>query len=209
MRQPWCGSTPEPTKEERVKAARDGVALRQPMAPTLDGDCANVWQSVAWFKKVFNARSSADNAHGRAPPGGIAGWRPGGRNICVGLNIDGFQPFKRNKLSMSPIAFMNLNLPENLRHQSKYMLLAGIIDHKELSMDAYLETIVAELTELDLHGIDYLDPVTKKMENARVRLLFTASDYPAHTAVNKMMSHSGAHGCSKCDIVVRRRLVRR
>jgi hypothetical protein len=190
MRLPWPGV--DMTAEERAAAGA------QPLRPTPESDCRNLHQSVGWWEGV----------HKQSMNGGDPEWAPDGCNIALSLNVDGFQPFKRGGVTISPMSLMVLNLPENMRHQSRYMMIAGIIEKKEpKNMNTYLRFLVDELLALDEVGITFRVPNKNTdappiMRTARVRLLYTAADYPAHTKINCQRAHSSLNGCHKCDVDV-------
>lgn len=188
LRLPWPGL--DCTQEEKDA----GVAPRMPSA---DDPCRNVWQSVGWWRAVQSLAA------------GDPQWAPGGCNIALSLNVDGFQPFKRGGVTLTPMSCMILNLPENLRHRADHMMLAGIIGKREPSdMNDYMNFLVNEQIKLDADGVEFTDPFrtnddgSKVMGRAKVRLLFTSADYPAHTKVNKQRTAASKYGCHKCDVEV-------
>ena len=203
MRLPRPGRVP--TAEEENDAVVAGVPLG-PLEPTLDSDCQNIWQSVGWWKGVHHhTQVEGLQSPAGAPPAQPAGWEPGGWNIALSLNVDGMQPFKRGGVTVTPIVCMILNLPEGERHRSENMLLAGIIACREpKNMNVYLKFLIDELLVLHTVGFDFVDPLCTEhtVRKAYVKLLFTASDYPAHTKLNQMRPHSHRHGCHKCLIPV-------
>jgi len=188
LRLPWPGSSPEPTAEERAKAAAAHQPLRQPKQPTEADDCFALRQSVGWWEGVHMAG---------------AGWQPGDRNIVLSLNVDGFQPFQRGGITITPMTCMVLNLPENLRHRAEHMLMAGIIPKgKPKDYSTYLRLLIDELKQLYDTGFDFTHPITGEKHNVRVKLLFTCCDYPAHCDLNCQRSAASFDGCIKCDIKV-------
>lgn len=196
---PWPGAGPAPTAAERMQGA-------VPLRPTLDGDCANLHQSVGWWEGVHCATFTPPVVGTPKPPGWDSSWSPGGHSIALSLNVDGFQPFKRGGVTISPMTCMVLNLPENLRHRWEHMPVAGIIPRREpKNMNLYLRLLVDELLRLYTVGVAYSCPIDKQPKVSYVKLLFTCADHPAHTHINMHMSHAGAHGCHKCDIVGSRR----
>jgi hypothetical protein len=191
MRLPWPGSSEEPTADE---------AARLPVQPTLEGDCKNLYQSVGWWEGVQMEKGPDDDKE----------WEYNGCNIALSLNVDGVQPFKRGQRTMTLLMCMVLNLPENLRHRADYMLLAGIIAKKEPSnYNPHMGFLVRELLSLyggdDSKGIRFKDPATGLERIAKVKLLFTACDYVAHTHVNRQHAATHTSGCHKCDVEVSRR----
>jgi hypothetical protein len=201
MRLPWPGVSAEPTVEE----LRAGV---QPVAPGWNGSCRNLYQSVGWWNGVQREKGPDDNKE----------WHYRGCNIALSLNVDGVQPFNRGQRTITPLACMVLNLLENLRHRAEYMLLAGIIAKKEpKNLNPYLQFLVNELLSLYdapgapvdpeqplvTKGIVFTDPDSRLQRVAKVKLLFTTCDYPAHVHVNRQHHATHRSGCIKCDVPVR------
>jgi hypothetical protein len=189
MTLPWpgVGPTPDEVKANNAKFGKTDPIPTEPKEPTEASDCFNLHQSIGWWEGVHKLG---------------AGWGPGERNIVLSLNVDGFQPFKRGGVSIAPLSLMVLNLPENLRHHADNMILAGIIPRKEpKNQNTYLRLLVDELKSLYKDGFTVTDPMTQLPTTIKVKLLFTACDYPAHCHMNYQHT-KGRYGCHKCDIRV-------
>jgi hypothetical protein len=195
MRLPWPGKSGEPPAEE---LALPDDSRPKPLAPSYESSCKNLYQSVGWWKGVqMEERKDGDKE-----------WLHNGCNIALSLNVDGVQPFTRGGCTVTPIVCMVLNLPENLRHRAEYMLLTGIMAKREPSnYNPYLKFLVDELLTLygpgEDKGIRFKDPVTGLERTAKVKLLFTSCDYPAHAHVNRQHAATHRSGCIKCDVKVR------
>lgn len=154
--------------------------------PTLESDCRNLWESVGWHRGITKdpKMSQSDNS------------------IVLSLNIDGFQPFTRGGITLHPLLLQILNLPENMRHQDSFMVLAGVIPGRKApkNLNTYMEPMVDELLHLYENGMLYHDPYLNTPRRAYVKLLFTACDFPGHAMVNCMHKQGSIYGCHKCDL---------
>jgi hypothetical protein len=138
----------------------------------------------------------------------------GGRNIVIQVNGDGFQPFDGIQHSMTPFVLMILNLPENLRHKSEYLLLAGLVPGPKEPKDwnTYLKMLVDELKRLWEVGFTFRDPCLPvqagdepvQLTTVFVKLLNVCADLPALGHILKQQIAGAYHGCIKCHIVVSR-----
>jgi hypothetical protein len=165
----------------------------------LDPTVRNIYDSLGWWDHV---RCGA----GRDRNPTTFGTENNRRNIVISINIDGFKPHKNSQRSITPIVGMVLNLPENLRHKSGYLLLIGVIPgpNAPSNMDPYLQILVDELLYLWNEGMEIADPtIGGRKVKVRVKLLFTCADYPAHGKVNMQQVQSAKWGCIKCHIQVR------
>lgn len=169
---------------------RTSVPVDGPPPPVVEphatSPCRNLWESVGWYEGVVKDRQMSK----------------GTNNIALALNVDGFQPFDRGGMSLTPLLLQVLNLPENLRIRHEYIILAGVIPGKKgpKIYNTYFKLLVDELILLYIHGFVYTDPYAKGYRRAYVKLLFTACDYPAHGYVNCLHTHPATFGCQKCDI---------
>lgn len=194
LRLPWPGKGPEP--------ADWGDA--EPLEPEEEDDCFALHQSVGWWNKVHRLSLPRTAANGEElPPEDPEGWGPGGLNQAISVNVDGFQPFDRGGVTITPINAQLLNLPENLRHRQEFMLLLGVISRcKPKNYNTYLRLLVDELVKLRRDGLEFTHPVTGAQQTVKVQLLFTCADYPAHSDLNYQQGAGAYYGCHKCDIEV-------
>jgi hypothetical protein len=169
-------------------------------ATRVDRTVKNIYDSDAWYQHVVlgKGRDDEESDFGRSN---------NRRNIVLSVNIDGFQPFDRAH-SITPLVCQVLNLPENMRHQSQYLILAGLIPGPSApkNQNAYLEVLVDELLRLWTDGFTFVEPAGPnkgKVTRVRVKLLFTCADYPAHGKNNCQQVQSAKYGCIKCVIQVR------
>lgn len=158
-----------------------------PIVEPKPGDpCRNLWESIGWYEGV-----ALDPQ-----------MKQGTNNIVIAFNLDGMSPFKRGGLSIHPLVFQVLNLPENIRLRHEFMILAGVIPgpRQPKRFNTYLALLVNELRRLYKNGFLYIDPYTRLPRRSFVKLLFTACDYPGHGYVNCMQHQAAISGCQKCDL---------
>ena len=171
--------------------------------PGLWDSCKNLHESVGWWTHVHTAPNA-----GPEPSPGLPDRRgqfgANRSNVVLSINIDGVQPFDRGGVSILPFVCMILNLPENLRHRWQHLVLTGIVPGPKAPKDlnTYLHVLVTELDQLWRRGFTFKDPHDQSMQTARVKLLFTCMDYPAHADVNCQQKQGAAYGCHKCDVQV-------
>lgn len=163
-----------------------------------DRTVKNVWDSLGWWRHVVlgQGRDGVDTTFGTENDG---------RNIVVCINIDGFKPFKRVSTSMTPFVYQVLNLPEDLRYRDGFLILAALHPgrKKPTNFPVHLQVVVDELKDLWKDGVEFDDPELDGQTNkARVKLLFTVADYPAHCDNNCQQGASAYYGCIKCTIKV-------
>ena len=80
------------------------------------------------------------------------------RNYAFMLNVDWFQPFKHSIYSAGALYMVLMNLPRVERFKPENVFLAGVIPgpHKpKLTINSYLEPLVAELNQLWKDGIKF------------------------------------------------------
>jgi hypothetical protein len=180
---------PRPGLKQTAEEVAAGLPEGPPRKPTIDDDCRNIHESVGWWEKIEEERTP--------------GWKQGEHGIVLSLNVDGVQPFDRGQRTVTPIVCMIQNLPENLRHRAEYLLLAGLIPNSEpKNLNPFMEVLVNELLVLWKDGITFTEPKSRHPRVARVMLLFTACDYPAHCHLNLQRGQSSQYGCHKCDVPV-------
>ena len=168
----------------------------------------NVYESQGWYQRI-----TCGQGRGEADPGFSTENK--GRNIVISINVDGFQPWKRVQRSLTPTVAMILNLPENLRHKSEYLILAGLIPGPKAPKHSnpYMSFLIKELVQLNSVGFEFDDPdpegpdsVANATEDrlpctVRVKLLFFCADLPAFGDM-LLQQHNSHHGCIKCNILV-------
>lgn len=162
-----------------------------------DKTVRSIWDSAGWYDHVVKQPGADGQPFGSND-----------RNIVLGLNVDGFAPFNmaHNSFSMTQFACQILNLPENLRHRHRFIILAGLHPgpRKPRNQHPLLQLLVKELTELAQPGggIVFTCPYTNTLLRAQVKLLVTSCDYPAHAENNCQQDHKAYMGCIKCWIRV-------
>ena len=112
------------------------------------------------------------------------------RGLCLGLCLDGTNPFSKEKTtySMWPMIISLMNLPRNLRFLPGFLQLVGIIPgrHEPKNTDPYLSLLVDELK--DLNDCVLFDAFQNNTFQLRTRLLLHTLDYPG---VNKVFHCHG------------------
>ncbi len=126
------------------------------------------------------------------------------RGVSLGLCTDGVNPFShlRCSYSMWPIVLTLLNLPRNIRHDFRNMLLIGIIPgngKKEANtIHPYLEVLVDEL--MSLSSTKMYDAYKQAPFDLKVEVLFYILDYPGIGKVFNIHGAGSYKGCLWCDI---------
>lgn len=114
--------------------------------------------------------------------------------IGVQYCVDGFSAFDNNSLSVKPAEFMILNLPPELRSQTKYMLLHMLLPSKlkGQQMKKYYDwSANFEMRTLHSRGVD----------GVRVVVYGTSLDAPGRAELLQMKSHSSYDACPHCHHV--------
>ena len=137
-----------------------------------------------------------------------------GRNVRLGLALDGVNPFRNQSLSHStwPVVMLNYNLPPWLVTKNFFMMLTLLIPGKESvtdkNVDVYLAPLIEELQEL-WEGTDCVDGSQKnsgdKTFKLRGMLLWTVNDFPAYGLISGQVT-KGHKACPVCgpNVVTRR-----
>jgi hypothetical protein len=188
---------------------------REELSVGTDRVVKSVYDSDGWHDRITLGK-------GRGAPDPTFSTENNGRNIVLSLNVDGFQPWKRVQRSLTPLVCMILNLPENLRHKSEYLILAGLIPgpKEPKQYNPYMQFLVKELQQLSDVGFDIADPYPNGPSKpavepnaaptirVRVKLLFICADLPAFGHLLCQQTQGAHHGCIKCHIVVSCELLR-
>ena len=162
----------------------------------------NIWESDAFHEKVTLGKGRA--GHPDDPTFSTENNR---RNIALSLNLDPFQPHKRVQYSLTPTVGMILNLPENLRHRSEFLILMSLIPgpKEPTHWNIYLDFLIQELNTLYTVGFMVQDPLLPPdapPTKIRVKLLNVCADLPAFGHIMCQQTASAIHGCIKCHLVV-------
>jgi len=140
--------------------------------PTTDGKMRSVIDSPAW-KEVKNI----DRA-----------FFEEGRNVKLGLALDGMNPFadKSTRHSTWPVFLLNYNLPGWMVTKRFFVMLSLLIPGKQSvksdNIDVYLEPLIDELLLLwsGVPAVDMSNPAQASAFTLRGMLLWTIHDYPAY-----------------------------
>ena len=129
-----------------------------------------------------------------------------GRNVRLGLALDGVNPFRNQSLSHStwPVVMLNYNLPPWLVTKNFFMMLALIIPGKESvkdrNVDVYLAPLIEELQEL-WKGVNCVDgsqgSTKEKTFTLHGMLLWTVNDFPAYGLISGQVT-KGHRACPVC-----------
>lgn len=160
----------------------------------------NIWESDAWHEKITLGQ-------GRAERDATFSTENDRRNIVLSFNLDPFQPHKRVQYSITPSVAMIMNLPENLRHRSEFLMLMSLLPGPREPKDwnTYLDFLVNELERLNRDGFMIQDPLLADdapPTRIRVKLLNICADLPAFGHILNQQTAGAHRGCIKCHNVV-------
>ena len=120
-------------------------------------------------------------------------------NLCLMLNVDWFQPFKKTTYSVGAMYISIQNLPREERYLSDNVIIVGVIPgpkEPEKTMNSFLQPLVSEL--LDLWKGVVMKNANGSSVIVRAALTCIACDIPALRKVCGFLGHSARLGCSKC-----------
>ena len=118
-------------------------------------------------------------------------------NMCLGLNIDWFNPYKQTQYSAGAIYLSVLNLPRTKRFKPHNLILVGMIPgpHEPANMNPFLEPLVIDLKRL-YQGF-YVNTPAGRVKIRAVLACITC-DLPATRKVCGFSNYNALKGCSKC-----------
>jgi hypothetical protein len=128
-----------------------------------------------------------------------------GRNIRLGLALDGVNPFSNQSLSHStwPVVLLNYNLPPWLVTKRFFIMLSLIIPGKESvtsdNIDVYLAPLIEELLEL-WEGVDATDVSAmegRQRFSLKAILMWCIHDFLAYGLASGQVT-KGYKGCPEC-----------
>ena len=118
-------------------------------------------------------------------------------HLALSLSTDGVPLFKSSKLSLWPVYLVILNLPPNIRMNSKNVILCGIwVGPTKPAMDLLLNPVTKCLQKLSTIGLDIFTPAGTF--TVRAKLVIAVFDLPAKAAVLCAKQFNGEYGCSVC-----------
>ena len=126
------------------------------------------------------------------------------KGVCFGLNTDGVNPYKHQKVSYSmwPIMLTLLNLPRHLRNSFQNIWLLGIIPSngpkEPANLDPYLEVVVDEI--LSLSNKTLYDSYTRAPFQVKLHLMLYVLDYPGVCKVFNTLGSGAYQGCMWCSM---------
>ncbi|XP_071728182.1 uncharacterized protein [Rutidosis leptorrhynchoides] len=124
------------------------------------------------------------------------------RNVRLGLESDGFNPFGNMSVSHStwPVVLIPYNLPPWLCMKKPFLFLTLLIPSPSApgnNIDVYMQHLIDELKELWDTGVNTYDASTKSNFPLRACLLWMISDFPAYANLSGW-SNKGKLACPSC-----------
>ena len=118
-------------------------------------------------------------------------------NLCLTVNVDWFNPFKRTPYSAGVIHLIVQNMPREERYKIENVILAGIIPgpKEPKNMNSLLDPIVSDLNKL-FNGVMMKNPTS--LSTVRAVLSCCVCDMPATRKLCGFLSFHAKMGCSKC-----------
>ena len=121
-------------------------------------------------------------------------------NLCLGLNIDWFNPYSETEYSVGAIYLSIFNLPRDKRYKLDNIILVGMMPgpKEPKNVNPFLQPLVEELNEL-FAGINVRTPSAFfPVTNVRALLCCIMCDLPACRKVCGFSNYNAFKGCSKC-----------
>ena len=118
-------------------------------------------------------------------------------NLALTLSTDGVPLFRSSSVSLWPVYLAILNLPPEVRMNSKNIILGGLwIGTTKPPMKLLLDPVLDNLKKLSTEGIVMNTPAGVK--TVKGKLVLGLFDLPAKSAVLCAKQFNGLHGCSVC-----------
>lgn len=121
-------------------------------------------------------------------------------NLCLGLNIDWFNPFDETPYSAGAIYLTVFNLPRTERFKMENVILVGMIPgpKEPKNMNPFLRPLVNEMKEL-YAGVTFRNPSAfLSVSTVRAVISCVMCDLPATRKVCGFSNFNALLGCSKC-----------
>ena len=122
-------------------------------------------------------------------------------NLCLGMNIDWFNPYDESPYSVGAIYLVVLNLPRAERFKLQNVILVGMIPgpyEPEGDINTFLSPLVKDLKQL-FSGFFFKNPSSfLSVSTLRAVLMCLSCDLPATRKVCGFSNFNGLKGCSKC-----------
>ena len=102
------------------------------------------------------------------------------RDVALQLSIDGVQVTNKRNFEITPVIFINLNLPPDQRYKIENIMASAIIPgpKKSKDIDSFLRPMIDELKMLH-DGIDCYDAATNSHFTLHAWITMTTGDGPA------------------------------
>jgi hypothetical protein len=145
--------------------------------------CVETVQQMRWHKKGIR---DTEDAHIMSHPANVEAWQALDqldpefawdlRSVCLGLSIDGFQPYTSDSTAYScwPVVVMPYNLPPNKCLKVGFIFLALVIPgpkEPKKKMNIFFRLLMDGLKEL-WQGVDAYDSHLKCRFNLRATYLW-------------------------------------
>jgi Transposase family tnp2/Domain of unknown function (DUF4218) len=124
------------------------------------------------------------------------------RDIALHMSLDGVQLTNMRHHEVTPVIFMNLNLPPEERYQVKNILASLIIPgpKKPKDLDSFLRPLVDELLQLD-RGVDAFDGHTMTPFQLKAWVTMVTGDGPGLAdAIGMKRPGNAVRPCRTCEI---------
>lgn len=125
------------------------------------------------------------------------------RNVCLGLSLDGMNPFgdKNIQYSCWPVTILNYNIPPWQTTKKFFIIMVLLIPGPESALssniDVWLAPLVEELVQLWEVGVLTWDAARKETFKMKGMLILTIADYPAHGMISGQVTR-GFMACTRC-----------
>ncbi|XP_065865709.1 uncharacterized protein [Euphorbia lathyris] len=125
------------------------------------------------------------------------------RNVRLGLDSDGFNPFRTMSVTHStwPIVLVNYNLPPWLSMKPENLILSTLISGPNSpgnNIDVYMQPLIAELKDLWDVGLETYDAFTDRTFMLHACVLWTISDFPGYAMLSGWNT-KGKLACPVCN----------
>ena len=121
-------------------------------------------------------------------------------NLCLGLNIDWFNPYSETRYSAGAIYLTIFNLPRADRFKIENIILVGMIPgpNEPSNINPYLSPLVDDLNSL-YEGVSFKNRLSLlSVTSIRAMLVAIMCDLPATRKVCGFANFNARKGCSKC-----------
>ena len=122
-------------------------------------------------------------------------------NLCLGMNIDWFNPYEETVYSVGAIYLVVLNLPRTERYRLENVILVGIIPGPQEpagDINSFLSPLVKDLNQM-YKGVWFRNSSSYlSLTTVSAMLICVTCDLPATRKVLGFANFNALKGCSKC-----------